>query len=141
MPLTPTPRTAATRRPSAPVVACALVALAALAACGGGDGDGVQEPPSTTAVLTDTLFTFPTQWSSPQLTLKVGGTLVFMFEGGIAHNAIFRLNPGNPPLAGAPADIPPTVNAVVRRTFTTAGTYPVNCTLHNGMVSEVVVVP
>lgn len=141
MPLTPTLRTAATRRPTAHLAAWALVALPALAACGGGDGDGVQEPPSTTAALVDTLFTFPTQWSSPQLRLKAGGTVVFIFEGGIAHNAIFRLNSGNPPLAGAPADIPPTVNAVVRRTFARAGTFPVNCTLHTGMVSEVVVVP
>lgn len=128
---------AAARRP---LVALLTVALATLAACGGGD-DGVQEPPSTTAVLVDTLFTFPTQWSSPQLTIKAGGSIVFMFEGGIAHNAIFRLNPGNPPLAGAPADIPPTVNAVVRRTFASAGTFPVNCTIHPGMISEVVVVP
>jgi plastocyanin len=123
-----------------PLVALLAVALATLAACGG-DGDGVQEPPSTTAVLVDTLFTFPTQWSSPQLTIKSGGSVVFMFEGGISHNAIFRLNPGNPPLAGAPADIPPTVNAVVRRTFAATGTFPVNCTIHPGMISEVVVVP
>lgn len=128
---------AAARRALAAALA---VALATLAACGGGD-DGVQEPPSTTAVLVDTLYTFPAQWSSPQLRLKAGGTVVFMFEGGIAHNAIFRLNPGNPPLAGAPADIPPTVNQVVRRTFAAAGTFPVNCTIHPGMISEVVVVP
>jgi plastocyanin len=127
------------RRPAA-VALAALLSPLAFAACGGGD-KGTQEPPSTTAVLVDTLYTFPAQWSSPQLTLKAGGTVVFMFEGGIAHNAIFRMNPGNPPLAGAPADIPTTVNAVVRRTFASAGTFPVNCTIHPGMVSEVVVVP
>src|SRR5690349_18546822 len=127
------------RRPAAAVLASLLVPLALLAACGG--DKGTQEPPSKTAVLIDTLYTFPAQWSSPQLTIKTGGTIVFMFEGGIAHNAIFRLNPGNPPLAGAPADIPTTTNAVVRRTFTTAGSFPVNCTIHPGMVSEIVVVP
>lgn len=137
MPQPPVPQPSAARRP---LVAVLAAALATLAACGGGDG-GVQEPPSTTAVLVDTLFTFPSQWSSPQLTIRTGGSVVFMFEGGIAHNAIFRLNPGNPPLAGAPADIPPTVNTVVRRTFATAGTFPVNCTIHPGMISEVVVVP
>lgn len=140
MPLPPVFPRSLPRRPAAVALASLLGPLALVAACGGGD-KGTQEPPSTTAVLVDTLYTFPAQWSSPQLTLKVGGTIVFMFEGGIAHNAIFRMNPGNPPLAGAPADIPTTVNAVVRRTFASAGTFPVNCTIHPGMVSEVLVVP
>lgn len=115
-----------------------LGALLALAACGGGDGGDGPTPPSGAAAV-DTLFTFPTQWSSPQVRIRPGGSIVFVFEGGVAHNAIFRLNPANPPLAGAPADIPITTDAVVRRTFPTAGSYPVNCTVHPGMISEVVV--
>ena len=128
-------------RPTVPAALGALLALPALlalAACGGGDGGGGPTPPPGTAAV-DTLFTFPAQWSSPQVRIRAGGVVVFVFEGGIGHNAIFRLNPANPPLAGAPADIPITTNAVVRRTFATAGSYPVNCTVHPGMISEVVV--
>jgi hypothetical protein len=125
------------RPPALPPLGVLLVLLA-LAACGGGDGGDGPTPPSGTAAV-DTLFTFPTQWSSPQVRIRAGGAVVFVFEGGVAHNAIFRLNPANPPLAGAPADIPITTGAVVRRTFATAGSYPVNCTVHPGMISEVVV--
>lgn len=137
------------RRPPAPsarrLASCAVATFAVLlAACGGddgGDGDDGVTPPSATAPGADSLYTFPQQWSSPELRIRVGGFVDFFFEGGIQHNAIFRLNPGDPALPGAPADIPITVNRVVRRTFTRAGTFPVNCTIHPGMVSQIVVVP
>jgi plastocyanin len=120
---------------------CVLATLAALlAACGGGDdGDEGVTPPAATAAAADSLYTFPQAWSSPQLRIRTGGFVDFFFEGGDQHNAIFRLNPGDPPLPGAPADIPITVNRVVRRTFTRAGTFPVNCTVHPGMIAEIVV--
>jgi plastocyanin len=134
----PLSRVAATRTTLTTSAPC--VALAALlAACGGGsDGDG-PTPPGPTAAAADSLYTFPQQWSSPELRIRVGGFVDFFFEGGLQHNAIFRLNPGDPALPGAPADIPITMNQVVRRTFTRAGTYPVNCTVHPGMVSQIVV--
>ncbi|MGZ8379844.1 MAG: cupredoxin domain-containing protein [Gemmatirosa sp.] len=123
---------------------CAVSALAALfAACGGG-GDDVGDgptPPRATAAAADSLYTFPQQWSSPELRIRAGGFVDFFFEGGLPHNAIFRLNPADPALPGAPADIPITVNQVVRRTFARVGTFPVNCTLHPGMIAEIVVVP
>jgi multidrug efflux pump subunit AcrA (membrane-fusion protein) len=118
----------------------ALALALALAGCGGGGGDG-PTPPTTPVASVDTLFTFPSQWSSPELRIRAGGTVVFVFEGGIAHNAIFRLNPADAPLPGAPADIPNTINSVVRRTFAAAGEFPVNCTIHPGMLSRVVVAP
>lgn len=89
----------------------------------------------------DSLYTLPAQWTSPELTIRAGGFIDFFFEGGIQHNAIFRLNPSDPPLPGAPADIQITANRIVRRVFPTAGEYPVNCTVHPGMISRIVVRP
>ena len=47
----------------------------------------------------DTIFTQPTRWSPPFVTINVGGTVIFAFGGGIQHNAIFNK------VTGAPADI------------------------------------
>lgn len=43
--------------------------------------------------------------------------------------------------ADTPDDIPMTTNQRVRRTFTTAGEFPVVCTVHPGMTARVVVRP
>lgn len=89
----------------------------------------------------DTLYTFPEQWSSPEVVIRTGGFVDFFIEGSNSHNAIFRLNPAEPRLPGAPDDIPLTSNQRVRRTFTTAGEFPVVCTVHPGMTARVVVRP
>ena len=87
----------------------------------------------------DTLYTFPEQWSSPEIVIRTGGFVDFFIEGSNSHNAVFRLNPADPRSPGAPDDIPVTSNQRVRRTFTTAGEFPVVCTVHPGMTSRVVV--
>ena len=89
----------------------------------------------------DTLYTFPEQWSSPEIVIRTGGFVDFFIEGSNSHNAIFRLNPADPRMPGAPDDVPVTSNQRVRRTFTTAGEFPVVCTVHPGMTSRVVVRP
>jgi len=42
-------------------------------------------------------------------------------------------------VAGAPADIPATMDGSVVRTFPTAGSYPYHCTIHPYMHGTVVV--
>ena len=96
---------------------------------------------AVTTRAADTLYTFPEQWSSPEVVIRAGGFVDFFFERSESHNAIFRLNPAEPRLPGAPDDIPITTNQRVRRTFTTAGEFPVVCTVHPGMTARVVVRP
>ena len=77
--------------------------------------------------------TMPGNSFSPfQTDIRVGGTVNFSFPAE-PHNVIFSSG------AGRPADIQVTANTTVARTFTTAGTFPYVCTLHEGMVGEVVV--
>jgi plastocyanin len=71
--------------------------------------------------------------------IRAGGFVDFFIEGSNSHNALFRASSAAPRLPGAPDDIPITNNQRVRRTFTTAGEYPVVCTVHPGMNARVVV--
>lgn len=68
----------------------------------------------------------------PQVDIAVGGTVTFSFPA-LTHNVSFAA------VTGAPANIPNTTNANVARTFTTAGTFNYQCTLHGGMSATVVV--
>ena len=81
----------------------------------------------------DTIFTQPTRWLPPFVTINVGGTVIFAFGGGIQHNAIFNK------VAGAPLDIQNDKDKVFARTFNTKGTFPFVCTIHDGMVGEITV--
>lgn len=90
-----------------------------------------------------TVSMFPQAFSPVSFVLAVGGTVTFDFPAGIDHNVIFPKKPGTtqPLVTGSPADILPTRNAKVTRTFTTAGTFAYDCTIHPGMSAEVIVVP
>ena len=119
----------------APSLLVLLLAASALAACGGGDSGndtGVDPNPPGTAVAVDTVFMPGDNFSPPSLTLTRGGTVWFDFPAR-AHNVIFERR------TGAPADIQPTSGRLVSRTFATAGTFPYDCTLHPGMVGEIIV--
>jgi plastocyanin len=67
-------------------------------------------------------------------TIRVGQTVAFDFPS-LAHNVTFAQR------TGKPADIPATQNQTVNRTFTTAGTFPFDCTIHPGMSGQVIVNP
>ncbi len=61
-----------------------------------------------------------------------GGTVRWLFTS-ITHNVTFG------PVSGAPADIPSTANQNVERTFTVAGVFTYQCTIHSGMTGQVAV--
>jgi plastocyanin len=75
----------------------------------------------------------PSSFTPFTTTIRVNERVAFVFPA-LAHNVIFQ--PGR---AGAPQNIQQTANVIVQRQFTTAGTFPYDCTLHEGMSGEVVV--
>ena len=64
--------------------------------------------------------------------LARGGVVRYIFPG-VAHNVIYDN------VSGKPADILVTTNQTVVRTFSVTGTFPYSCTIHPGMVGQVVV--
>jgi plastocyanin len=110
----------------------AMVGGLALASCGSDDSPlpTTQNPPPANTVQATTSNTF----NPSTLTVSVGTTVTFAFAS-VAHNVFFDNAP-----AGAPANITaPTANQSVTRVFSTAGSFPYNCHLHNGMSGRIVV--
>ena len=106
-----------------------VLVAAALSVAGCGDGgpiDPVEDDPLT-AVVSMPGFSFV----DFETTIKVGGTVTYEFPAQ-EHNVIFVR------VAGAPADILPTRNQRVSRTFPVAGRFDYDCTLHPGMRGVVV---
>jgi trimeric autotransporter adhesin len=69
-----------------------------------------------------------------QVDITAGGTVTWNFSGPSDHNVSFATT-----VSGTPANIGNTSNASVARTFTTAGSFPYQCTLHAGMNGTVIV--
>ena len=85
---------------------------------------------SVAAVVTMEANTF----TPAQTTIKVGQSVLFDFPAD-QHNVVFAQR------TGKPADIPATAGQSITRTFSTAGTFPYDCTLHPGMSGQVNVNP
>jgi plastocyanin len=114
----------------------ALLAAAALGACGGDSGYGYGSGPvDMTPVPPGTVRATPSiQFTPGQITVAAGGTVTFDF-GAVAHTVFFDNAP-----AGAPANISgATANKTVVLTFPTKGTYVYNCHIHPGMSGTVIV--
>lgn len=106
-----------------------IIVSFALIGCGGSDS-----PPTTPSVTTVAeVFTPGNVFSPFSITIAVGQAVRFNITGE-PHNVIFAKTP-----PGAPADINIVSNTVVSRTFNTRGTFPYDCTLHQGMAGQVVV--
>jgi plastocyanin len=118
--------------------------LCLIAACSGG---GTSTSPSTTGVTgtTGTGGSTPTtpaaneviagngtSFNPATLTVTKGTTVNFTFQA-TTHNVTFGAT------TGAPASISNTTNQTVGRTFSTAGTFAYQCTLHGGMTGTVIV--
>ena len=104
-----------------------IAIMLALGACGG--GSTVAAPGSVATVQATTNL----QFSPGEADITVGGSVTWQFSS-TAHNVTFSGS-----AAGTPANIPTTASASVARTFTTAGTFAYQCTIHPGMSGTVVV--
>ena len=87
-------------------------------------------PPGAGAVVTMPGLTF-----APFTVTISRGQAVFFDFPSLAHNVIFVQK------FGVPADIQVAAGVTVSRAFGSTGTFPYDCTIHNGMNGEVVVVP
>ena len=85
-------------------------------------------PQTATVEASATANTF----SPSQVTIAKGGTVTWTI-GTRRHNVTFFANPA------APTNIESTTSTTASRTFTAAGTYPYNCSLHAGMTGTVIV--
>jgi plastocyanin len=111
---------------------CVATVVLFLGAC---SGDDPVVPPGEEAV-TD-VYTPGSVFTPFTAEIAVGGTVRFHMQrapDGDGHNAIFsRVAPG------APEDINIVADTVVTRAFNTRGTFGYICTVHPGMVGEVLV--
>lgn len=87
-------------------------------------------PAGTTATVQATTNQ---QFTPAQVDITAGGTVTWQFST-LTHNVTFTGT-----AAGTPANIPDTFSASVSRSFTTAGTFAYQCTIHSGMNGTVVV--
>ena len=122
-----------------------LVVLAATAltvACGGGGGGttsggysgsyptGPADPTNTTPNSVNA--TTSNAFDPAALSVSKGTSVTFTFLA-VTHNVTFDA------VNGAPSNIPNTSAASLARTFSTAGTFSYQCTLHSGMRGTVTV--
>ncbi len=124
---------------------CATILFAA-AACGGGgttaptnanpggSGNPGGNTGGNTTIPSNTVDATATDTFTPSsLTVTVGTSVDFVFQS-VGHNVVFNA------VAGRPADIPGTNSSVtISRTFSTAGTFPYQCTIHGGMTGTIIV--
>ena len=123
-----------------------LVVLAVLvaAACGGGGGDSPTSPgpgnpgnpgnpggPSTSPQATNAVSVGNNLFSPANIQVAVGTTVTWTWDASaITHNVTFADGAGSGD-KGA--------NATFTRTFSAAGTFQYQCTLHPGMAGSVLV--
>lgn len=108
-----------------------------LFACGGGGNGGTGTggptgppgPAQSAASVTMGAETF----TPSQVTLVRNGTVTWNNTSGVVHNVTFNA------VTGAPANIPDHASGSNQRTFSAAGSFGYQCTLHAGMTGQVTV--
>jgi len=105
--------------------AAALVAAGACGGSGGSYGSG----PTNTGGSTSTQIAVKNNLFDPSsTTVPVGSTVTWTWAAGsVIHNVTFSDGPKSADQS----------SGTYTRTFTTAGTYPYNCTIHPGMNGSV----
>ena len=100
----------------------------------GGSGNPGGNTGGNTTIPSNTVDATATDTFTPSsLTVTVGTSVDFVFQS-VGHNVVFNA------VAGRPADIPGTNSSVtISRTFSTAGTFPYQCTIHGGMTGTIIV--
>lgn len=118
-----------------------VVAVLVAAACGGGGGDSPTSPgpgnpgnpggPSTSPQQTSSVGVGNNLFSPANIQVAVGTTVTWTWDASaITHNVTFADGVGSGD-KGA--------NATFTRTFSAAGTFQYQCTLHSGMAGSVLV--
>ena len=113
-------------------VSVVLLSLSLSLAVGCGGSDVTTPPVLPPAANTADVFTPGNVFSPFSTTINVGGTVRFNISGD-PHNVIFKR------IAGAPSDVNVVNGTIVSRTFSAAGTFSYDCTVHPGMSGQVVV--
>lgn len=109
-----------------------MAALVGLTACSGSD----PVDPGDEYPMSIDIFTPGNVFSPPVADIARGGRVNFRITespDGDGHNALFGGQ------TGAPPDVPIVKDTTVSRTFNTAGSFEYFCTVHPGMVGEVIV--
>ena len=112
----------------------AAVTLTALAtaACFSDAPPVVAPPPVLPTTATVEASSTANTFSPATVTIAKGGSVTWNI-GTRRHNVTFFANPA------APLNIESATSVTQSRTFTAAGTYPYNCSLHAGMTGTVIV--
>ncbi|HSS11328.1 MAG TPA: plastocyanin/azurin family copper-binding protein [Acidimicrobiales bacterium] len=109
-----------------------LVFVTIVTACGGSSSN--QSTATSSALPANVGATVELKniaFNPPAVTIKAGQAVVWKFDdGSIVHNVV-----GN---GWRSSDMS---SGTYSHTFTTAGTYPYQCTIHSGMTGKVVVTP
>ena len=135
---------------------CALGAAIAVATGCGGSGSGYGDdaptapasPPPSTAAGPTVQATTQNAFTPREVAIGTGATVTWAF-GSVAHNVTFAPAAGavsggeygatGGSAGGSPSNVPTTSNASVPRTFSAAGSYSYECTIHPGMAGTVIV--
>jgi plastocyanin len=111
------------------------------AACGGSSAYNATAPtnnnnptgPVTPVATNSVTATTALSFSPQSIVVPVGTTVSWTFQA-VGHNVTFNSVAGAPPsILGSNA------NTTLSATFTTAGTFPYQCTIHPGMTGTVTV--